>query len=111
MKSNKKVMLFGGSYNPVHQGHINAAYMSSIQLGVDEVWLMPRKYNYDGSLLLDGKHRVKMIEMAIKHLDNFKVCDIELHDNKKELLISSKSIFSLSTNELPISYPCAFKNV
>lgn len=89
MKSNKKtVMIFGGSYNPIHQGHINAALATSSQLGVDEVWLMPRKYNYDGSLLLDGKHRVKMIEMAIKHLNNFKVCDVELKDNNKKLIYS-----------------------
>ena len=104
MKSNKKVMLFGGSYNPIHQGHINAAYMSSIQLGVDEVWLMPRKYNYDGSLLLDGKHRVKMIEMAIKHLDNFKVCDIELHDNKKELLYTYNTAKKLTRKYKDIDF-------
>ena len=87
MKLNKKsVMIFGGSYNPIHQGHLNAALATSKQLGVDEVWLMPRKYNYDGSLLLDGKHRVNMIELAIKHLDNFKVCNVELLDNKKQLI-------------------------
>ena len=87
MKLNKKsVMIFGGSYNPIHQGHLNAALATSKQLGVDEVWLMPRKYNYDGSLLLDGKHRVNMIELAIKHLDNFKVCNIELLDKKKRLI-------------------------
>lgn len=96
MKSNKKVMLFGGSYNPIHQGHINAALSSFKQLNVDEVWLMPRKYNYDGSLLLDGKHRVKMIEMAIDHLENFKVCNIELLDNKKELLYTYNTAAKLT---------------
>lgn len=87
MKSNrKKVMLFGGSYNPIHQGHLNAAISTSKQIQADEVWLMPRKYNYDGSLLLDGKHRVKMINLAISHLNNFYVCDVELKDNKKKLI-------------------------
>ena len=26
---NKKVLLFGGSYNPIHQGHVNAAIYAS----------------------------------------------------------------------------------
>lgn len=84
--NNKKVMIFGGSYNPIHQGHLNAAIATSKQIDADEVWLMPRKYNYDGSLLLDSKHRVNMINLAIKHLDNFCVCDIELKDNNKKLI-------------------------
>ena len=94
--SKKKVLLFGGSYNPIHQGHINAALTASNFLGVDEVWLMPRKYNYDGSLLLDGKHRVNMIKMAIAELPNFKVCDIELKDNKKELIYTYNTAAKLT---------------
>ena len=82
----KKVMLYGGSYNPIHQGHINAAINASYFIKADEVWLMPRRYNYDGSLLLDGKHRVKMIELAIAHLENFKVCDVELKDKDRKLI-------------------------
>ena len=105
MKSNKKtVMLFGGSYNPIHQGHINAALSTSKQLGVDEVWLMPRKYNYDGSLLLDGKHRVKMINLAIEHLDNFKVCDIELLDKDKKLIYTYNTAKKLTRKYKDIKF-------
>ena len=81
-----KVLLFGGSYNPIHQGHINAALNVSNFLKCDEVWLIPRKYNYDGSLLLDGKHRIKMMELALEDLTNFKICDIELKDKDKKLI-------------------------
>ena len=104
MKLNKKVLLFGGSYNPIHQGHVNAALYASNFLRVDEVWLMPRKYNYDGSLLLDGKHRVKMINMAIDHLDNFKVCDIELKDNKKELIYTYNTARKLTKKYKDIEF-------
>ncbi len=85
MKLNK-VLLFGGSYNPIHQGHINAALNASKFLKCDEIWLMPRKYNYDGSLLLDAKHRIAMINMALDEFDNFKICDIELKDKNKKLI-------------------------
>lgn len=102
--SKKKVLLFGGSYNPIHQGHINAALNASNFLGVDEVWLMPRKYNYDGSLLLDGKHRVNMIKMAIEELPNFKVCDIELKDNKKELIYTYNTAAKLTKKYKDIEF-------
>ncbi len=104
MKSNKKVLLFGGSYNPIHQGHINAAINAKNHLNVDEVWLIPRKYNYDGSLLLDGKHRVNMINMAIDHLENFKVCDIELKDNKKELIYTYNTAVKLTRKYKDIDF-------
>lgn len=86
MGLNKKVLLFGGSYNPIHQGHINAALVAYNAINADEVWLIPRKYNYDGSLLLDGKIRINMIKMAIKDLPQFKICKIELNDTNKELI-------------------------
>ena len=95
VSNKKKVMIYGGSYNPIHQGHINAALTSSMQINADEVWLMPRRYNYDGSLLLDGKHRVNMIEIAISSLPNFKVCDIELKDKRKELIYTYHTALKL----------------
>ena len=104
MKSNKRVLLFGGSYNPIHQGHINAAIYASSFLNVDEVWLIPRKYNYDGSLLLDGKHRVNMINMAIDQLENFKVCDIELKDRKKELIYTYNTAVKLTRKYKDIEF-------
>lgn len=104
MKLNKKVMLFGGSYNPIHQGHINAALSTYKQLSIDEVWLMPRKYNYDGSLLLDGKHRVKMIEMAIAHLDNFSICNIELLDKNKDLIYTYNTALRLTKKYKDIDF-------
>ena len=100
MMSNKKVLLFGGSYNPIHQGHVNAAINAYNQLNVDEIWLIPRKYGYDGSLLLDGKHRINMINLAIKNLDYFKICNVELKDNNHNL------IYTYNTGSLLVSkYP------
>lgn len=81
-----KILLFGGSYNPIHKGHINAALNASNYLQCQEVWFIPRKYNYDGSLLLDGKHRIAMMKMALAEFPNFKICDIELKDRNKKLI-------------------------
>jgi len=97
MKSNKKVLLFGGSYNPIHHGHINAALIVSKSIKVDEVWLMPRRFDYDGSLLLNSKHRLNMINLAIKHFPKFKICDVEIKDVERKLVYTYNTISLLTT--------------
>lgn len=82
-ESKKKIItvgLFGGSFNPVHIGHmIVASYM--VQWGyVDEVWLSlspcnPLK-NPEG--LISDAHRLAMLNKAAAGMPGIKVCDIEL---------------------------------
>ena len=96
MESNKKVLIYGGSYNPIHRGHINAALNAHNYLHTDEVWLMPRKYNYDKTLLLDSKYRLDMINLAIKDLADFKICKIELNDKDKSLLFTYNTAVKLT---------------
>lgn len=75
-----KVGLFGGSFNPVHHGHLNLALELKERKGLDEVWFIP-------SLLspfkqeeppLDAEHRLRMLELALEPFEEFKVCPIEL---------------------------------
>lgn len=79
-KKTRKIGIFGGTFDPIHLGHINLAYQAYHQLGLDSVifvpnYLPPHKdidkyedYNY---------HRLKMIEIAIKNYDYFDVSEIE----------------------------------
>lgn len=74
------VGILGGSFNPVHIGHLMlASYLS--QWGyVDKVWLTlsPRNPLKDpGALLADSK-RLTMLNIAIKGDPDIDVCDIEL---------------------------------
>lgn len=72
--------ILGGSFNPVHVGHmILASYMS--QWGyVDEVWLTlsPRNPLKDPSELIPDLRRLAMLNIAVKGSDNIDICDIEL---------------------------------
>ena len=60
--------IFGGSFNPIHKGHISLAQELRKRAGLDEVWLMvspqnPLKQQTD---LLDDTLRMKMARLTLK---------------------------------------------
>lgn len=75
------VGIFGGSFNPVHNGHIALAKALTANGAVDEVWLTlsplnPLKAGTD-SLIADTE-RLEMLKLAVDGIDGLRVCDIEL---------------------------------
>lgn len=78
----KKVGIFGGSFNPIHTGHIALAKSLCQQAGLDEVWLMVSPMNpfkKEATDLLTDKLRLEMAEQAIAHEPKLKACDYEFH--------------------------------
>lgn len=80
MNRAETIGLLGGSFNPVHMGHMMlAAYMT--QWGVvDKVWLTlsPRNPLKDPAGLLPDTRRLAMLEIATRGADRIDTCDIEL---------------------------------
>ena len=63
----RKTGIFGGSFNPIHNGHISLARQLRLSAGLDEVWLMvspqnPLKQQAD---LLDDQLRLRMAQEAV----------------------------------------------
>lgn len=73
----KKVALLGGSFDPIHHGHIAMAKAAKCQLGVDEVWFLVAKQANFKETQTSFDHRVKMVKLAISPYRRFKVCTIE----------------------------------
>ena len=76
-----KIGILGGSYNPVHIGHLMLASFVKQFGGFDEVWLMlsplnPLKVSSDE--LIPDITRLKMLDIAIGNFPGIKVNDIEL---------------------------------
>ena len=76
----KVVGIFGGSFNPVHRGHIMLAQYLSQHSHLDEVWLTlsPQNPFKVSKELLDDNHRLSMLQLATDGIDGVEVCDIEL---------------------------------
>ena len=76
-----KTGIFGGSFNPIHNGHISLARQLKEKVGLDEVWLMvspqnPMKQQTD---LLSDEARLQMARLALEHETGIIACDYEMH--------------------------------
>ena len=76
-----KVGIFGGSFNPIHNGHISLALQLKEQASLDEVWLMvsPQNPLKQSSDLLDDEQRLQMARLAVKDVEGIVVSDYEMH--------------------------------
>ena len=73
--------IFGGSFNPIHKGHISLARQLRQKAGLDEVWLMvspqnPLKASAD---LLDDEIRMQMARLAVEGEEGIIASDYEIH--------------------------------
>ena len=80
MTPSGRLGLLGGTLDPVHFGHLDAADAARQALGLDEVWLVP---SYDpphrpADPLASPFHRFAMAALAAAERDSFRASDIEL---------------------------------
>lgn len=76
----EKIGILGGSFNPVHIGHIMiAAYLTQWGI-VDRVWMTisPQNPLKDADSLIPDLKRLEMLRIACQGLKNVEICDIEL---------------------------------
>lgn len=72
--------IFGGAFDPVHNGHLLLAEQCREQCQLDEVWFVPTKippHKAAGSLSPDAD-RVEMLKLATAGRPEFVVSEIEL---------------------------------
>lgn len=81
----KKIGILGGTFNPIHDGHLHIANAALLELNLDEIWFMPTRVTYykDKALNYNINQIIKDIENKIKDNDKFKICRYEI-DNIKE---------------------------
>ena len=81
-EAQKKVIgLFGGSFNPTHNGHLSLARQLMEKAHLDEVWLMvsPQNPLKQQSDLLGDEERLAMARAAVKDMPGIVVSDYEMH--------------------------------
>ncbi len=77
-----KIGIMGGTFDPIHIGHLLLGEFAYEDYGLDEIWYLPNgnpphKQQAEESTL---NHRVEMIRQAIRNVPYFKLC---LHEAKE----------------------------
>ena len=99
----KAVLLYFGSFNPVHKGHIAVAEWVLAQGVCNELWFVVSPQNplkTDGSLIGETD-RLAMVELAIdvsKYPHRMKTCDVEFSMPRPSYTIDT-------LRELSVRYP------
>ncbi|MEG1762782.1 MAG: nicotinate (nicotinamide) nucleotide adenylyltransferase [Bacteroidales bacterium] len=80
MQTTSHILLFFGSFNTIHKGHLFLAKTAIEQYHFDEVWfvLSPLNPFKQATHLLSEKDRMQMILLSIKNEANFRFSSIEL---------------------------------
>ncbi|MGO4109962.1 nicotinate-nucleotide adenylyltransferase [Paenibacillus sp. YAF4_2] len=76
----RRIGIMGGTFDPIHIGHLIAAEAARDSLGLDEVWFIPTyhpplKDNQPG---VSSELRLQMVQEALGGNPSFKALDIEL---------------------------------
>lgn len=76
---NKKIGLYFGSFNPIHNGHLILAEQIVENSDLDLIWFVvsPQNPFKDKGNLLDNRARYFLVQKAIENNDKFRACDIE----------------------------------
>ncbi len=76
----KQIALFGGSFDPIHMGHIAVAQEVLNQVNVDKVRFIPafKSPNKSNESTTPAEHRVAMVRKAIESNPRFELSDLEL---------------------------------
>lgn len=73
--------LFGGSFNPIHNGHVRLAKSLLQEAALDEVWFLvsPQNPFKQDQQLLDDDKRLQLVRLALKEEPQLMASDFEFH--------------------------------
>lgn len=80
-KNENRIVLFGGSFNPIHNGHIAIAEAAANEFGIDNIVLLPNKTTYykeHSDRYASDEDRVRMLEIVAKAYPFLSVNDMEI---------------------------------
>ncbi|MBE6837481.1 MAG: nicotinate (nicotinamide) nucleotide adenylyltransferase [Ruminococcus sp.] len=78
-----KILLFGGTFNPIHKGHTRAVEIMDNELDFDKIIIMPSKIppHKIAKNLASEQHRLEMCRLAFSENEKAEISDFEITRN------------------------------
>jgi nicotinate-nucleotide adenylyltransferase len=74
-----RVGIFGGTFDPIHLGHLLLAELTHEALGLDRVVFVPARVPpHKGDASAAPQHRLRMTDLAVRDNPHFEVSDVEI---------------------------------
>lgn len=85
----KKYGIFGGSFNPIHYGHLMICEYIKEEMGLDKVIFIPTGNPPHKELEVSAEDRYEMVRLAISPNPDFEISDIETTRVKKSYTVDT----------------------
>ncbi|MDE5767466.1 MAG: nicotinate-nucleotide adenylyltransferase [Malacoplasma sp.] len=93
MKVNK-LIIFGGSFDPVHNGHLKIAKKAFKKIKADKLFFVPCNQHPDAkNISASNSERLAMLNLAIQNIPEFEICEFELNNNEPSYTINTVRYF------------------
>lgn len=90
-----KIGIYGGSFNPVHNGHMHLAETALKEFELDRIFFVPCRispHRFDGDYV-SGKDRLEMLRLACGDNPKFQVSGYELENERTSYSIYTVEYF------------------
>jgi nicotinate-nucleotide adenylyltransferase len=85
-----KIGIFGGTFNPIHYGHLRGAEEVRERFGLTKIIFVPSNNPpLKTQEIIDPEHRYKMTELALSGNSFFEISDIEYRKPDKSYTVST----------------------
>ena len=70
-----KIGIFPGTFDPIHNGHLEFAQAAAKELNLDKVFFLPERQPRKKVKVTNFAHRLKMLKLAVSDYENLAVLD------------------------------------
>ena len=96
--------IFGGTFNPIHNGHVELAKAFMKALSLDQLIIIPT-YNpphKEAPELIDGQHRINMCNIAISDISGLSVSDMEIVRGGRSFTVDTVNEYKKANSDAEI---------
>ncbi|MFZ0218831.1 MAG: nicotinate-nucleotide adenylyltransferase [Candidatus Aquirickettsiella sp.] len=104
--------ILGGSFDPIHYGHLNIALALYEQLHLSEVRFLPCKSPVtDKKIVASERQRLTMLELALQNYTYFSIDTRELHRSTPSYMIETLASLRLELGNMPLGLILGYDNL